>query len=365
MLEQWGCFMRTRDDISVTQRTHGGAIESELTIPGLAAAEILDFSVNVNPYGPHPAVVAAARGANLLSYPDSSSTQVRAAIAAEHRLDSAHVVVGNGAADLLWSLARVLLRESVSTVVVEPTFSEFRAAALSTGADVFEWRANAVTNFAMDLQAIGNRVRETKARVVYLASPNTPTGAALPAAEIAEFALEHPAVTLILDQSFLMLSERAADCLLDMPENVIRVRSLTKEHAIPGLRIGYLLTTSSLAQRIEYFRPAWSTNAMAQAAALAAIKEQGFVAASWTKMRTDCQFLADSMKKMGLNPCPTRTAFFVVNVDDGAEIRTRLLRHGILVRDCASFGLHEFIRVSARPEADCRLLVDALEKEMR
>ena len=360
-----------RDDTSMNPRIHGGVIESELKAFGIGIGigigidEIVDFSVNTNPYGPCPSVVAAARAAVFSCYPDPSASLLRAAIAAEHELDPAQVVVGNGAADLLWTLARVLLKEREPVVVVEPTFSEFRAAALAAGAKVSEWRAQASQHFAMDLQAIGKQVIDTHARAIYVASPNTPTGAVLPAAEIAEFALEHASVTIILDQSFLMLSDRWEDFRLPMPDNVIRVRSLTKDHTIPGLRIGYLLAGAQFAHRVEFLRPVWTTNAVAQAAGLAAIKERNFVLDSWRKMESDCKHLSQSLRNLGLAPFPTHTAFFVMETSGGAELRTRLLRRGILVRDCASFGLPAFIRISARPEADNQRLIAALEQELR
>src|SRR5688500_328204 len=91
------------------QRHHGGLLADELASMGLRPDDIFDFSVNVNPLGPSSAVLAAARGARIDRYPDPTAFELRLAIGRRHGVPPEHIVVGNGAADLLWTLARVLL----------------------------------------------------------------------------------------------------------------------------------------------------------------------------------------------------------------------------------------------------------------
>src|SRR6185369_17424928 len=119
-------------------RTHGGLAPEELALAGIDLDRAVDFSSSVNPYGPCTAVIDAARGAKLDRYPDATASGLRRAIALAADTAPDRVVVGNGAADLLWTLARVLVTPGATVVVVEPTFAEFRAACELAGARVVE-----------------------------------------------------------------------------------------------------------------------------------------------------------------------------------------------------------------------------------
>ena len=346
-------------------REHGGSRDGELRALGLDPSEIIDFSVNVNPYGPTEAVMRAIREAPIARYPDPTARAARQALAEMCSVRADEVVLGNGAADLLWTIARVLLRPSARALVVEPTFSEFRSAALSIGARVLEWRARASNGFAVDLEAAARLVDRAHADVLYLCAPNTPTGVPAAIAKIAAIARARPNLTVVLDQSFLSLSDQFADARFPPPVNVLCVRSLTKDHAIPGVRVGYVIASRSAASTIERSRPAWATSAAAQAATIAACRDTGFVEESRRRLAEDRARLADSLKTLGLSPVPSCAPFVIVRVKRVSGLRRRLLAsHRILVRDCRSFGLPEFVRLAARPWSDVELLTAALAEEL-
>jgi histidinol-phosphate/aromatic aminotransferase/cobyric acid decarboxylase-like protein len=345
-------------------RVHGGPQHTELRALGLTPDQLIDFSSSTNPYGPHPVVLRALAGASVARYPDSTALGAREALSRDLELPADQLVLGNGAADLLWSLARNLLGSGARALIVEPTFCEFRAAALATGARVSEWRATAERGFAVDLAAVAAQAHATGAQVIYLCSPNTPTGTVTAAADVAAFALTHPELRLVLDQSFLSLSERFEDAAVRMPENVAVVRSLTKDHGIPGVRIGYAIGSVALCQAIEASRPAWSTNAFAQAATLAACECGAFVRESRERLLEDRRALAGDLAALGIESVPSSSSFLMARVPDVPALRSRLLgRHRILVRDCASFGLPGFMRLAAKPRADRQRLIQALGEE--
>ena len=166
---------------------HGGLQEGELRALGLSPDAVLDFSSSTNPYGPDPAVVRALAGARIDRYPDPSALRAREALADRCGVDASQIVLGNGAAELLWSLARCLLAPGEPALIAEPTFSEFRSAANCIGARVLEWRSRPEQSFAIDLEALSAHASESP-RAVYLCSPNTPTGSALPTPAIADWA---------------------------------------------------------------------------------------------------------------------------------------------------------------------------------
>jgi histidinol-phosphate aminotransferase len=345
-------------------RIHGGVAPEELAKAGVDDDLVVDFSSSVNPYGPCPAVVEAIRAAKVDRYPDATASALRRAIATAFDTAPDRVVVGNGAADLLWTLARVVVRPEMPVVVAEPTFAEFRAAAQFAGARVVEHRASPDAGFAIDLDAVGRLVSASGARVVYVCSPGTPTGSHVSVDRVADFARRRDDVTIVLDQAFLSLSEHAAEMRRPVPPNVVRVRSLTKDHALAGIRLGYLLAETKLAGRIEAARPPWTTSSVAQAAGLAALENDDFVETSRAKLLADRDELTHGLAKLGLDPVPSSACFFVFPSRDAAALRARLLRKRIVVRDCSSFGMPGFIRLAARPRADRERLLGALREEL-
>jgi histidinol-phosphate/aromatic aminotransferase/cobyric acid decarboxylase-like protein len=350
----------------VLLRQHGGLADAELRRLGLAPERVLDFSSSTNPYGPNPELLRALAGAAISRYPDSTALLAREALAATIEVEAERIVLGNGAADLLWTLARCLLRPGQRALMAAPTFAEFPAAARCQGAQVDELYARPEAGFALDLEALSERARETAARVLYLCSPNTPTGGVVPAEWIARWAEQHPELWVVLDQSFLSLSECWAEASLRQPANVAIVRSLTKDHGIPGVRVGYVLASAELCRTLEASRPAWSTSAFAQVAAIAAAHSGEFVVESRARLLEDRRALVRALAAMGVETLPTRATFLVARVPDVAGLRSRLLeRHAILVRDCASFGLPGFMRLAARPEHERKRLLSALEAERR
>jgi histidinol-phosphate/aromatic aminotransferase/cobyric acid decarboxylase-like protein len=344
---------------------HGGPIAAQLRRLGIDREQVLDFSVNVNPYGPAPAMRAAIRAARVDVYPDPSAYEARVALGKAGGVAPERIVLGNGGADLLWTLARLLLSPGQTVVMVEPTFSELRAAALAAGARVVEWRASPERGFAVDLDAVAALARAQRATVLYLCTPNNPTGAPVTAADVRDWATALPAVTIVLDQAFLSLSEQADDAAVDLPPNVVRVRSLTKEHAIPGVRVGYLIAKPALAAAVEVARPAWTTGAAAQSAAVAACGLSAFVDESRARLLADRRALAADLRALALDPTPSAASFQIVRVAGADRVAHGLLAgHHILVRDCASFGLPDYLRLAARPAPDRARLCAALAAEM-
>lgn len=345
-------------------RVHGGLQDLELEALGLRAEELLDFSASTNPYGPSPDMLRALGEAAIARYPDASGRRARQALGACLDISPDELVLGNGAADLLWSLARVWLAPGQRALIVEPTFCEFRLAARARGAELCEWRSRVETSFTVDLRAVGALARSAGAAVVYLCSPNTPTGSALPVAAVQAFASEHPALRIVLDQSFLSLSELHADAASRLPSNVACVRSLTKDQGIPGVRVGYLIACAELCRAVEAGRPAWTTSAFAQAATIQSCVAGDFVRESRERLLGDRLALARDLAGLGISACPSRTTFLLAHVPGVAELRARLLtRHHIVVRDCASFGLPGFMRLGAKPASARQRLIEALRIE--
>jgi histidinol-phosphate/aromatic aminotransferase/cobyric acid decarboxylase-like protein len=344
-------------------RVHGGLRPAELRAHGLEPADVLDLSVNVNPYGPHPDVVDAIQRARLDVYPDPEATEVRAALGARWDVVPERVAFGNGASELLWALAQVLLHGGRRLLIVEPAFSELQAAAEAAGGSIASWRADPAAGLVPDLAAVGREIDRAHPTVVALCAPTSPSGAAVPHDAVLRLAFDHPGVTFLLDESFLSLSDGHADLDEPLPDNVVRILSMTKDHALPGLRLGYLLAPPELVAAVDGVRQAWPTGTLAQAAALAALANEPFVAESRARLRSDRRALDKGLRALGYAPLPSTAPYLVFDVGDGAALRARLLARGVLVRDCASFGLPGFVRVAARPEDERGRLLEALARD--
>jgi histidinol-phosphate aminotransferase len=245
-------------------------------------------------------------------------------------------------------------------VIAEPTFSELAVAALAQGA-VVERVFSELPGFALDLERVARRAEG--ARLVYLCTPNNPTGEAIEHERVLRLAERLGDTLLLLDQSFKSLSDQASEPLVRLPANVIAVRSLTKDFALPGLRIGYGVAEAERVRAIAQQRPTWATSASALAAIEAAASERAFVASSWLRMRVDREHLTAGLVALGLAPRPSAAGYVLVEVGDARTVREALLRQsGVQVRDASSFGLPRHVRIAARPHADTQRVLDGLAR---
>lgn len=340
-------------------RTHGGIDEAELRALGIDPDSLTDFSVNLNPYGPPPGLLEVVRSAPLARYPDMHARAARAAWARALACDPDQLAVGHGAADLFWAIARALIAPAERVVIAEPTFSEFRVAAAALGAELLRPYGSPERNHALDLEMLAAAARG--ARALYLCSPNNPTGESIDVVRLGSFARAIAPTWLVLDRSFLALSDHADEERTSLPDNVVEVRSLTKEFACPGLRIGLCRATASVIARIEAQRPTWATSSPALQALVWCAQAQPFVRESYARMRADREAVAALLVARGFSPLPTTTTFQLVPVAGGAaRFRQALARAGVLVRDCTSFGLPRHVRIAALPQPARERLAAAL-----
>ena len=348
---------------------HGSPDHAELAALGLHPEAVLDFSVNANAYGHSPRVARAladalARGA-AARYPDDSSLSLRQALASMHGLEADQVIVGNGSAELIHLLAFAYLRRSDAAFVLGPTFAEYARASCLMGAHLHSWVARAENGFQVHSDEVLAELQRLSPRLTFVCNPNNPTGLLLPPTTIAAWADACPATLFVVDEAYVnfVAEPASASCLGLARPNLLVLRSLTKDYGLAGLRLGYAVGPAATLLAVERARPPWNINALAQAAGLAAISDQEYLHHSLRALRAAKEHLVCALAGLGLAVVPSSTHYFLVEVGDAAGLRRRLLRRGILVRDCASFGLPAYVRIAARrPEENGRLLA-AMEDE--
>jgi histidinol-phosphate aminotransferase len=353
---------------------HGSVAAAELERFGFTPSTVLDFSVNTNPLGPAPSVLRAVRETDWSRYPGDDERPLRQALADRAGVDPDAVALGNGSAELLWLIALATVRPGDRVVVLTPTFGEYARAARAVGAAVTEHDAptaplppaaeHDAPTAPHTTAAAQGLISLPQARLLFVCNPNNPTGAFRARAAIEQLLAAQPDRLLVLDEAYAAFVQDAwpSAPLLEQFDNLILLRSLTKDHALPGLRLGYLLASPTVARAAEAVRPPWSVNAGALRAGLAALEPvaQDHVARARALVATSRHLLTTGLSRLGYAVAPSAANFVLVEVGDGAAFRRALLPRGLVVRDCASFGLPAHVRIACKLPADCQRLLDAV-----
>jgi histidinol-phosphate aminotransferase len=320
---------------------HGGLDLRELRQLGIDPRDVLDFSVNTNPAPVPEGLRRAMAEADATTYPDGDSAALRAAAAAAYGVGADQVVAGNGSSELIWLICLAFLRPGDLVLVRQPTFGEYERAARIHGAEVARYTAPIPGN-------------EPAAHLTFICNPNNPTGDFTPNPRF-------PTGLLVLDEAYAdFVAGRPTAIAPDMPDNLIVLRSLTKFSALAGLRLGLAFGQPRTIDRLRRVKPPWNVNALAQAAGEYALRHPELLPdLDWlAAARTE---LIGGLRGLGLSPLPTDCNFFLVPVGDAASMRRQLLEQRCLVRDCASFGLPDHIRIAVRSVEDNRRLLAAFE----
>jgi len=345
-------------------RTHGSLQEGEAARLGRQREDFLDFSANLNPFGPPASALAAARGSDLGRYPDPACQRLRSALAEKLRVTERELLVGNGSSELLHLLARAFVKPGDPALVFTPAFGEYSLALDAAGARRTEVLGEAEAGFSWDLATAIRLIEAHRPGIAYLGNPNNPTGVYLSRSEVGRLAAALSPGILVLDEAYRSFVE-APWWSLRLAPNVAIVRSLTKEYALPGLRLGYLVAARHIVERAGGQQPSWSVSAPAQDAAIACLGEDGWLEESLALVRAAKDDLVGLLRGAGFKVQAGAANFILVRVGDAARTRRQLLERGIAVRDCTSFGLPQYIRVGVRTPPECQLLVGAMAEARR
>lgn len=340
---------------------HGNLVSRSL---GFGAGDLLDFSQNINPLGTPPAALEAARRAlheESGRYPDLDYAELRDALAAYLGTTPERVVPTNGGAEALFLAARAA-GPGGKALVLEPTFSEYAAAAGAAGMEVVRRVARyREGGFRLDLSSLEDLGGVS---VVFLCNPNNPTGDALDRGEVLDLAdrVREGGAALVLDEAFADFVP-GVGVAAEADAGLYVARSFTKFFAIPGLRLGCLVCGD--APRVQALQPSWPVNAVAAAAGIAAANDRGFAETSVAEAaRLRGELFASLGALPGIETFPGAANFLLVRGPEG--LPGRLARRGILVRSCEPFhGLGAgYFRVAVRTGAENERLVAGVREEL-
>jgi L-threonine-O-3-phosphate decarboxylase len=348
--------------LQIPDAVHGALDFAELDRLGLAPEAVVDFSMNGNPYGPSPRVREAIAQVPYERYPDREVLALRQVLAGHLDITPEQLLVGNGSTELIWLLALAFVRPGDHVVLVGPTFGEYTRAAILMGGHLHFYTAQPEESFRVVPEQITQFLQQWQPRLVFVCNPNNPTGTFVTPDVIAHWATAWPGTLFIVDEAYLTFTANAPSVLPRLRHNMLVLRSMTKAYALAGLRLGYAVGSPDVLAALQRARPPWSVNALAQAAGIAALQDTAYLTSCLERIAQAQHDLMAGLHALGLLPVPSTTHFFLMRVGHGAACRQALLERGILVRDCASFGLPDYIRVATRrPEENARLLAALAE----
>ncbi|MCC7325477.1 MAG: histidinol-phosphate transaminase [Burkholderiales bacterium] len=315
----------------------------------LDPATIVKLASNENPRGPSSAVLAAiaAAAAEITRYPDGYGYRLKDALAQRLGVTPEQLVLGNGSNDLLELATMAYLRPGAAAVYSQHAFAVYPLATLARGATGIEVPAR---DLAHDLPAMRRAItRET--RIVFVANPNNPTGTWSEPAALEAFIDSVPRdVLVVLDEAYNEYLEPAhrADSVgwtARYPHLAV-TRTFSKVYGLAALRVGYGVMNADVADMLNRVRQPFNVNALAQAAAVAALADIAYVEDSRELNRLGLTQLVSGLASLGIPFVPSYGNFVLVKVGDAARINHALLLQGVIVRPVASYGLPEYLRVT-------------------
>lgn len=315
---------------------------------GLDPSQIIKLASNENPLGPSPLALEAARQSLLQShlYPDGAGLDLRDAIARSHGLTRDHVVLGCGSNEIIEFCYHAFTKPGEGRVLA----SAYAFAVYGLMARLFGIPFEEVPdrNFHHDLAGFRARLQDD-VRLVFLASPNNPTGTRIPNAELTAFVESFPAgPLLILDEAYYEFIPEPPPSVewVRQGKPLVVLRTFSKVQGLASLRIGYGLARPDIAAVLQKSRQPFNTSAPAQAAALAGLADLAHIRKTVALTDTGRDRLHHFLKKLGLRFIPGTANFTMVEVGDGDAVFQKLLQRGIIVRPLRSYHLPTWIRIS-------------------
>ena len=330
---------------------------------GLEPGKIIKLASNENPLGPSPkarqAMIDTLERSHF--YPDGGGYYLREAIAEELGLSMANVILGNGSNEIIEFLGHAYLQPGDEVVVAKHSFAVYRLMAQLFGAKVVDVPD---PDFVADLDGMLAAITP-KTKEVFIANPNNPTGTMVFQEDIDRFMSRVPDnVIVVFDEAYYEFLDEAPDVLkyVRAGRNVVVLRTFSKIQGLANLRIGYGVAAPEIVEVLQRARQPFNANGIAQAGALAGLRDKAHMEETRRVTREGRDFLQSEFLAMGLEFVPSHANFVLVRVGDGKKVFEALLRRGIIVRALGSYGWPDWIRVSVGTMAQNKLFIAELRE---
>ena len=338
-------------------------LERELGISG-----IVKLASNENPLGASPKAIAAMHEAirTIALYPDGNGFELKDALSKRYGVALANLVLGNGSNDLLELASRAFLAPGDVAVYSAHAFAVYALATQAVGAKGITVPAK---DFGHDLDAMLKAAVQHKAKMVFIANPNNPTGTYLTVAALERFLSALPVnVLVVLDEAYneyLPPAQRydSVSWLAKYP-NLIISRTFSKAYGLAGLRVGYAMAHEQITDMMNRVRQPFNVNSVAQAAAVAALQDRDFVQQTYELNQRGMLQIIAGLNKLGLSYIPSFGNFICFRIGGATAMYRRLLELGVIVRPVANYDMADYLRVSIGLDSENEKFLSALEQAL-
>ncbi len=349
---------------------HGGNRIELAKQLGCSPQEIVDMSSNINPLGPPPGLIKYLTNHidAIGRFPEVDSREITTAFADQNRIDSDRVLAGNGTTQFIYTLPQALGIKKA--LIVGPTYSDYADACRLNHVETIFDIAEESQNFQPNLKAITKVLDDVDC--AFICNPNNPTGSLIPADDLKVLCKAYPDKIFIVDESYLSFIEGADEKSIRRQDldNLIVLISISKIFAIPGLRIGFVVSSAQRIRQLRRFLQPWSVNSIAQLATGYLMLQKDEMDAFIQKTNQMIiverhRFVAAFETVAGITVYPSETNYFVARLHHSLkaeEVCRRLAEHKMMIRNCDNFkGLSErHIRISLKMSEHNRMLAQKL-----
>ncbi len=329
---------------------------------------LVKLNTNENPYPPSPAAIAAMQreigsdGAALRLYPDPNADVLKHAVA-EHfggsPLTPAHVFVGNGSDEVLAHAFMALLKHELPILMPDISYSFYPVYCGLYGIEYISVPLD--EHFAIRV----DDYRRDNGGIV-IANPNAPTGRMLPLAEIERLVAENAQSVVLVDEAYIEFGGETAIGLVAHHPNLLVVRTLSKSHALAGLRVGYAVGHPELIEALERVKNSFNSyplDRLAIVGAAAALKDRDYLEQTRQAVMRSRSTLTDELARLGFDVLPSVANFIFARHPhhDAATLAAQLRQRGVLVRHFKLARIDQHLRITIGTDAQCAALIAALK----
>jgi threonine-phosphate decarboxylase len=352
---------------------HGGNVWRLTRESGNSWQEVLDFSANINPLGFPPGIKETILSylPAIKIYPDPECQALRKELAQLHHVGVENIIVGNGSTELLHLLPRALkLRRGL---ILVPAFSEYEKALRYNGKSPYFLELAEANEFQLDLGEFEEKLDEME--IVFLANPANPTGQIWNQGQLKEVLriCHDKGACLLIDEAFIDFLDQPEKAslipLVNAWDNLLILRSFTKIYGIPGLRLGYLISSDRVVNQMRKRQEPWTVNLLAQAVGQQLLDQEDFIHSSRLLVKEERAYLVAELGCLdNIKLYPSQVNFLLMRlIHKGLNATTlaqKLARRNLLIRDCGNFrGLdNSFFRIAVRTRPENQILITALKE---
>ena len=341
---------------------HGG-LPAIRTIP--INDHILDLSVSINPLGYLANLQKIVREISLDVYPDRFSTQARLHLAKNLSVRKENVIVGNGSAELIQAICLAYLETGDNVLSFSPTFREYERCSCLMNAKYKSVHLSDANLFRLDVKIFVKTILSVKPKIIFLCNPNNPTGYYFGEEDFKQILLASKHSLVVLDEAYInFVNQKWNSVPYIRYDNVIILRSMTKDYSLTALRIGYAIANEQICQELYKVLPPWNVNSYAQqmiVEVLATLNKASYFIKMRDRISSAKKYLTAELKKLNLSYIPSTANFLLIKLPNLNDRQGLFLKHNILVRDCKSYGIDPYIRICIRSKKEMDILVQTLK----